>query len=73
MTLRHTDRGGARVGCWRPTMGTPWTRLASGDSRDEALANLQEALVAVRGGEQAIQPAGRTPDRPPSVFARRFL
>ncbi len=73
MTIRDADIHGAWVGWFRAREGCPWVRLASGDSRDEALLNLQAALLQVRGGETAVLPAGRKPDRPPSVFGRRCL
>jgi hypothetical protein len=63
--------GGSWVGWWRPGGGTEWTRLAEGDSYDECLAALLDALASVRGGDSMVIQAGRHPERPPATFGRR--
>jgi hypothetical protein len=71
MTISTFDPGGSWSAWWRPDSRFAWTRLASGNTHAEALANLQGALERVHGGDRAVLPAGRRPDRPASTFGRR--
>jgi hypothetical protein len=45
--------------------------MAEGDTYDDALALLLDALASVTGGDSIVLQAGRHPDRRPSTFGRR--
>jgi hypothetical protein len=42
------------LGWWRPDRRTPWTRLARGETNEEAWGALLDALTSVRGGESIV-------------------
>jgi hypothetical protein len=69
--MDSTTAMGAWVGWWRARPGCTWTRLVAGDTYDDTLALLLDALAPVRGGDSVILPAGRHPDRQLQPMGRR--
>jgi hypothetical protein len=53
----------AWCGWFRPRVGVTWSKIAEGQTYDEALARLLDALAALRGnGESIVLEAGRHPN-----------
>jgi hypothetical protein len=72
MAVHHTTAMGSWCGWWRPGARYPWSKLATGDSFDECLTALLDALETVKGGDSLILAAGLHPDRQPLTRRRRF-
>ena len=69
MSATTVDAGWA--GYWRPQRGVPWTRIASGDSYDDAWGRTLDALAPVKCGDTVVLRLDVDPNGPPARAERR--
>jgi hypothetical protein len=69
--MSGTAKSGCWIGWWRPRPGIAWSPIAEGDSYDDALTRLLDALASVRGGDSIVLLLGRSPARLAQPMGRR--